>query len=444
MNNMGKILFIIVACLAFGSPARGQWVWQDTHGPSDQDTEYVFNSVSCSGYNCTAVGFSSSPFTNLEHLLLLRSNDGGMSWAEQPSGQPDQQYAFQNSWVSLVDQIDSLNVVAVGDSGLILRTTNAGQTWIQQLGLKTMARPNEISFSDSLNGIIVGSGPTMITTSDGGKHWDSIPNFTDEFLSSCHCFGKGQFAALKYAYGHLFKTSDNWSTIDSVSIPDLAGTGAVFSTIRFAGEDTIIAFGTVSGNNPAPLIERTTDGGAHWAIALDSAAGIYQGISCMSEIGHDTILAGSFVALDKYLMSTDNGVSWSIDSLIFQHSSDTQADYARAISRLPNGSFVAVFALLDLGEEGGYLLRSTTANASVESYVPIISNSQIYPSPATTSVTITTFGAGSTVHLLDILGREVLHEVVPANGQLTLDVSPLPPGTYYVSEGHTEVKFVKN
>ena len=68
---------------------------------------------------------------------------------------------------------------------------------------------------------------------------------------------------------------------------------------------------------------------------------------------------------------------------------------------------------------------------------------QLYPNPASSSITITSFDAGSTVHLLDILGRELMYEVVPASGSLTLDVSSLPAGLYYVSDGNTRAKFVK-
>lgn len=46
--------------------------------------------------------------------------------------------------------------------------------------------------------------------------------------------------------------------------------------------------------------------------------------------------------------------------------------------------------------------------------------------------------------VVDVLGREVMSALIPAGGSLVLDVSSLQPGTYYVSEGQTEVKFVKN
>lgn len=48
------------------------------------------------------------------------------------------------------------------------------------------------------------------------------------------------------------------------------------------------------------------------------------------------------------------------------------------------------------------------------------------------------------IQVLDVLGRAVLNGMVPMNGPLQIDVSKLPAGTYYVIEGQTELKFVKN
>lgn len=68
---------------------------------------------------------------------------------------------------------------------------------------------------------------------------------------------------------------------------------------------------------------------------------------------------------------------------------------------------------------------------------------QMYPNPASEIVIITSPDAGQQVQILDVLGREVASGVIPANGPLTMDVSKLPNGPYYVCEGRTEVRFVK-
>jgi Secretion system C-terminal sorting domain len=69
---------------------------------------------------------------------------------------------------------------------------------------------------------------------------------------------------------------------------------------------------------------------------------------------------------------------------------------------------------------------------------------QAYPNPVSGSLTVRSSISGEPIQILDVLGREVLHGIIPANGPLTLDVSSLSAGTYYVNGGHSEVKFIKN
>jgi Secretion system C-terminal sorting domain len=69
---------------------------------------------------------------------------------------------------------------------------------------------------------------------------------------------------------------------------------------------------------------------------------------------------------------------------------------------------------------------------------------QAYPNPASGQLRVISSNGGAHFLILDVLGREVMTGVIPSNGPITLDVATLPAGTYYVSEGQTEVKFVKN
>ena len=81
---------------------------------------------------------------------------------------------------------------------------------------------------------------------------------------------------------------------------------------------------------------------------------------------------------------------------------------------------------------------------NVEISSAIDTTMEAYPNPASESLTVRSSIAGEPIQVLDVLGREVMHGIIPANGPLTFDVSLLPGGTYYVSGGHSEVKFIKN
>ncbi len=82
--------------------------------------------------------------------------------------------------------------------------------------------------------------------------------------------------------------------------------------------------------------------------------------------------------------------------------------------------------------------------AGVQVPLPVDSSLKLFPNPATEQLTITSIEAGMPIQILDVLGREVMSGVMPANGPLQFEVSILPSGTYYVIEGHTELKFIKN
>jgi len=65
---------------------------------------------------------------------------------------------------------DEYTGIAVGASGTILRTTDAGNTWlIQSSG--TSNRLNAVSFTDANTGTVVGDDGLILRTIDGGQTW---------------------------------------------------------------------------------------------------------------------------------------------------------------------------------------------------------------------------------------------------------------------------------
>lgn len=81
--------------------------------------------------------------------------------------------------------------------------------------------------------------------------------------------------------------------------------------------------------------------------------------------------------------------------------------------------------------------------ASIKSLPAIDASLRAYPNPVTGELSVSSSNAGAHFVILDVLGRQVKTGVIPTNGAAMLDVSSFPAGTYYVSEGQTEVKFVK-
>jgi Secretion system C-terminal sorting domain len=103
----------------------------------------------------------------------------------------------------------------------------------------------------------------------------------------------------------------------------------------------------------------------------------------------------------------------------------------------PGGCFLASCA-------GFMIPPSIETSLGVDTKVPMDTSMQAYPNPTSGSLTVTSAIVGEPVQILDVLGRVVLNGVISTNGSLSLDVSSLSSGTYYVSAGHSEVKFIKN
>lgn len=97
-----------------------------------------------------------------DHGAILHSEDGGTTWAAQPSGTTNRLNAVQFA--------SAQYGWAVGDRGVILKTINGGSEWmLQSSGTREDLR--DVAFVDEDHGWIVGSYGTILHTSDGGTTW---------------------------------------------------------------------------------------------------------------------------------------------------------------------------------------------------------------------------------------------------------------------------------
>jgi photosystem II stability/assembly factor-like uncharacterized protein len=99
--------------------------------------------------------------------VILRTTDRGQSWIHQNSGITNFLYD--------VCFTDANNGTVVGEAGIIFRTTNGGETWFQQSSGTTYSL-NGVSFTDANNGTVVGHNwylGIILKTTDGGNQWVS-------------------------------------------------------------------------------------------------------------------------------------------------------------------------------------------------------------------------------------------------------------------------------
>lgn len=100
--------------------------------------------------------------------VVLLSDDEGRSW-RQPAMVP------VNATLNAVSFVDGRNGWAVGHWGVILNTTDGGETWHRQRLDTSEDRPLfSVHFSDARHGIAVGLWSLLLRTEDGGQTWEEL------------------------------------------------------------------------------------------------------------------------------------------------------------------------------------------------------------------------------------------------------------------------------
>jgi photosystem II stability/assembly factor-like uncharacterized protein len=150
-----------------------------------------------------------------EEGIILHTTDGGDTWSLQKSG------TTKNLFKIAV--IDDKNVVVVGADGTILRTADGGDTW-QSIKSPKNVTWFDVTFTDPQHGWMVGEFSTILASTDGGQTWTLNyggntgdftigPFFTVTFTDPQH----GVVAGLA---GDTAVTSDGGKTWQKQKLPD--------------------------------------------------------------------------------------------------------------------------------------------------------------------------------------------------------------------------------
>jgi len=137
----------------------------------------LFGAAVGSNGNAYAVGVGSS---TAQPSRIYRStlSTAYAVWNDFTSKTPPPSYA--NVLLSAVGTFDGVTVVAVGNSGLIYTTTNAGVTWSYTFW-PALTNLQCVSFGTPKVALVAGDATTLILTTDGGKTWaDLTPGFNPD------------------------------------------------------------------------------------------------------------------------------------------------------------------------------------------------------------------------------------------------------------------------
>lgn len=233
-------------------------------------------------------------------LTLISSNiiiDAQPGWFPLNSG--------IGNTLNAVDFLTIDYVIAVGDGGKILKTTDGGTTWVN-VNSGTTQNLNSISIINNSTAIIVGDVGTILRTTSSGNSWEIIPSDVSDNLLSVSFNGANGIAG---------------GTSQTIIYSTDAGTTWVTSQTGFFGGgfwgvqmlDANTAF--VAGENSifGPLFGKSTDSGQTWdftAFYLNNNEGQLYGIY-FSDQNNGITSAAVFTGEGAISRTTDGGVNWS-------------------------------------------------------------------------------------------------------------------------------------
>jgi photosystem II stability/assembly factor-like uncharacterized protein len=200
--------------------------------------------------------------------LMEKSLDGGDSWKEISHGAFDSA-AYEGTYSGLydVDFADAKAGIAVGGKGtdrhhgIMLRTTNAGGIW-DTVPLPSLPTLLSVRFRDASFGLAVGDSGLVLKSSDGGATWERLGRASDVAQLYYVRFGLGNnIFAYGRGQGPLLRSTDGGrSWIKILSDPKV-----VFNSldIRPTRIGMAAGFRTTTEARRA-CIFRTLDGGDTW------------------------------------------------------------------------------------------------------------------------------------------------------------------------------------
>jgi len=234
---------------------------------------------------------------------ILRTTDGGSTWRNQVSGTKGRLLS--------VCFVDTMTGTAVGLGGTIISTTDGGITWVREpTGVPYAYRG--VCFTDAHTGTVVGNG-IIVRTTNGGFTWvQQLAGLFHDLYSVC--FIDAMTGTAVGEGGTILHTDDGGSTW----IQQPSGTTASLRGVSLADENS----GMVVGDE---VILRTTDGGATWVRQSNEIADgtllfdvALSGANTGIAVGAGRNSAGEYIG-GVILRTTNGGVNWERQLIDFPY-----------------------------------------------------------------------------------------------------------------------------
>lgn len=191
--------------------------------------------------------------------VILSTSDGGQTWTQRYAREAGVLYGVffldaETGWAVGDDM-----AVATGETGVanVLRTTDGGETW-RSSDTNTLRRVEDVYFVDASTGYCVAWASQVFKSTDGGATWQQLehdfPSPSDHFIAVN--FTDADTGWVAGGVNKVMATSDGGRTW---VLLDLGGDNIFPAGVQFLGADT----GWVAGSGG---IAATTDAGRTWVV----------------------------------------------------------------------------------------------------------------------------------------------------------------------------------
>ncbi len=434
---MRRIAFLLVL-VSLSLPAEAQWKkiadFIGTDGSLFTGSEYITCVYFLDLPGPPTIGFVGTQSD------LYKTTNGGKTWRSVW----DSNWSFSEYYVTDICFKDSLTgwFSIVNNGGITgdecYRTIDGGETW-NELSVPGVyySEGRGLYYSDSSRRLFLISAPIVRISTDLGDTWpDSLSYYAVyPFSFSTPLNGILSVTFIPDTTQGFIITSDGGVTWDTIhpQIPQNGYTGGVAGILAIPGTQTCFSASLGADNK----IRRSDDFGRNWRIVADFSHTVDSFAGCTGFIRGD--FSRLTIQTDKGMyVSVDSGVTWNYDG-----GPPYDAHFSNDEFYSANGVTIAGKTYGDGVELGGGLWEEIWPTSGVAEHVDTASDFRVFPNPAGSSITIE--GASGSVAVYDPLGRSCTTPQPPPwkGGGVVLDVSGLPSGIYFIGDGVSRAKFVK-
>lgn len=241
--------------------------------------------------------------------IILKTTNGAASFTTQLSG------TYENLYTVYFTGTDTGYVL--GNNGLILKTINGGTTWTSQTS-GTSWGLHAIFFTSVQTGYVGGDGGLILKTTNGGITWTPETTNVYTMFRSIYFTGTDTGYAVGYSAGGGILKTTNGGTTWTVKYNQ---SNVNFNSVWFTSADTGYVAG-IAGNG---FIMKTMDGGNNWSIQLNGNLGIFALYFTSKTTGYALgYISGGSGTNPVIYKTTNGGSNWVMRQL-------TSAYYLRSV-----------------------------------------------------------------------------------------------------------------